>query len=496
MLHVLDWIVVALYASGMIAVGVYYARRMASSDDFALGGRSMRPLSVGLSLFASLVSTISYFSFPGETISKGPMVLGGMAAYPFIIWIVGWFLIPFFMRRRITSAYELLEERFDVGVRLLGSTIFVVLRLLWMATIIHVTVSRVLIPLVGVSAGWTPVVCIVLATVTIVYTSLGGLRAVVLTDVIQTCILFGGAILAILLITDDLGGVGEWWPQEWPENWELVWGYDPTARMSFVGIFISTITWHVCTAGSDQIAVQRYLATKDVGAARRTIMFSLSSDALVHVLLSVLGFALLAYFLAGVDGSESRAAVFAAGDELFTRFIGGQLPSGVRGLIVAGLLAAAMSSLSSGMNSCATVVSRDFISRFRTRPLSDKGQLSLVRLISFVIGVIVVVLSLFVKDVEGNLLAKAYKIVNLLVAPLFVVFFLAFFVKRAGSLSVWAAVSCATAVAVFIAFGQKTEGGKPVISFLWLMPASLVTGVTVGVVSSLILPRRTDRARN
>jgi SSS family solute:Na+ symporter len=492
MLHTLDWIIIALYGAGMITVGWYYARRTSSADDFVLGGRSMSPLGVGLSLFASLLSTISYFSYPGETIAHGPMILAGVFAYPFVIWIVGWYLVPFFMRRRITSAYEILEERFDVSLRLLGASIFVLLRLLWMATIIFVTVSKVLLPLMGVGEAWTPLVCTMLATVTIVYTSLGGLRAVVLTDVVQTCILFGGAILTIVLITVDLGGLGEWWPTQWPEQWEMVWGYDPDARMSFVGIFIATITWHVCTAGSDQIAIQRYLATKDVRSARRALCFSLGSDAVVHIFLSILGFSLLAFFVARAGGADEAAAVFNDADGLFTRFIGGELPVGVCGLIVAGLLAAAMSSLSSGMNSCATVVLRDYVMRFRAEPLSDGGQLRLVRAISVGVGVVVVILSLLVDSVAGNLLEKAYKIVNLLVAPLFVLFFLAFFVKRAGGPSAWYGVLSATLVAILIAYWKDiTEDDG--ISFLWIMPGSLATGVVVGVLFSFIAPRRASR---
>ncbi len=493
MLHVTDWIVITLYGVGMIAVGWYYARRTATADDFVLGGRSMRPLGVGLSLFASLLSTISYFSYPGETIANGPMVLGAVAAYPFVVVIVGWCLVPFFMRRRITSAYEVLEERFDVRLRLVGSSIFVLLRLMWMALIVYVTVTKVLLPLTGASESWTPVVCTTLAAVTIAYTSLGGLRAVVLTDVVQTCILFGGAVLSIVLITTDLGGVDAIWPREWPEEWELVWGYDPTARMSFVGIFIATITWHVCTAGSDQMAIQRYLATKDVRAARRTLLFSLGADVTVRVFLSLLGLALLAFFVARASDATQAAAVVADADELFTRYVGGELPSGVRGLIVAGLLAAAMSSLSSGMNSSATVVSRDFVTRFRSQPLSERDQLRLVRGISVGVGVAVVVLSLLVDTVGGNLLEKAFKICNLLVAPLFVLFFLAFFIRRAGRLAAWCSVLCATVVAVLIAYWKDVTGTEG-ISFLWIMPGSLVTGVVVGFIVSLAAPRPTNAA--
>jgi len=108
----LDWIVIALYALGMLAVGWYYARRTSTTDDYLLGGRTMSPWKVGLSLFATLLSTLTYLALPGEMIKYGPMVLSQLVSMPFVALVVGWLLIPFIMRQRVTSAYEILESRF------------------------------------------------------------------------------------------------------------------------------------------------------------------------------------------------------------------------------------------------------------------------------------------------------------------------------------------------------------------------------------------------
>jgi len=120
----IDWGIIVLYAIGMVAVGFYYSRKINNTEDYLLGGRQMKPLMVGLSLFASLLSTISYLSYTGEMIRYGPMFITGALAFPFVIFVVGSFMIPYFMKLRVTSAYEILEQRLGLSIRLLGSSLF------------------------------------------------------------------------------------------------------------------------------------------------------------------------------------------------------------------------------------------------------------------------------------------------------------------------------------------------------------------------------------
>ena len=141
----IDWAIIVLYAIGMVGVGFYYSRKINNTEDYLLGGRQMKPLMVGLSLFASLLSTISYLSYTGEMIRYGPMVITGALAFPFVIFLVGSFMIPYFMKLRVTSAYEILEQRLGLSIRLLGSSLFSLIRLFWMAVIIHATTDLSLI---------------------------------------------------------------------------------------------------------------------------------------------------------------------------------------------------------------------------------------------------------------------------------------------------------------------------------------------------------------
>ena len=484
----LDWAVIALYALGMLSVGWYYSRRTKTREDYLLGGRRMRPWSVGVSLFASLISTISYLAWPGEMIKNGPMMLGAILAYPLIAWVVGWFMIPFIMRLKVTSAYEILELRLGSGVRTLGSLLFLSLRLLWMSVIIYATTSKVLVPLLGLDPMATPLVCVTLGAITVMYTAMGGLRAVVLTDVIQSAILFGSAIITVVVATIAVGGVDAWWPSQWAPHWqEPVYGYDPNARVTLFGAALAMFTWYVCTSGSDQIAIQRYLATRDAKAARTVLSISLVADALVQLILAGVGFALLAYFRARPQLLGDGQTIISDADKLFPQFIVVGLPVGLSGLVVAGLLAAAMSALSAGVNSTCSVITVDFLDRFgkRRSAATEASGVRRVKVVSVMVGALVVCLSLFVNMVHGNLLEICYKVVNLLTAPLFGLFFMAMFVRWATGFGTLVGAACGVATAIAICYWKEFTGTQG-ISFLWALPGSFLVEVGVGSLVSLL----------
>ena len=483
----LDWTVIVLYGMGMLAVGWYYWRQNQSSEDYLLGGRTMRPLAVGLSLFATLFSTISYLAWPGEMIKNGPMVLSMIVAYPFVALLVGWFIIPYIMRLKITSAYELLEVRLGLSVRMLGATLFLLLRVLWMAVIIYATVDTVLVPLIGMDSSASPYVATALGVITLIYTAMGGLKAVVVTDVVQGLILFAGAIVSIVMITFYLGGVTAWWPAGWASHWTRPVFYDPTLRISFLSAALATFTWYISTSASDQMAIQRYLATRDAAAARRVLNTSLIANTCVFLLLAALGLALLAFFSRRPELLASGQSLVENADQMFTRFIVVGLPSGLSGLVVAGLLAAAMSSLSAGINSCCSVISADFIDRFGFRRPGGTAarQVLLEQAISVIIGLVVLVLSTFVASVQGNLLDKAYKIVNLLATPLFGLFFMAMFIPWATGFGTWIGALAGLAVVISINFWQEITG-QPGISFFWAMPLCFLAQAVVGPLASLL----------
>jgi solute:Na+ symporter, SSS family len=485
MKSILDWFVVAVYAVGMLGIGVYFKRKTKTTDDYMLGGRKMRSWTIGLSLFATLFSAITYLAMPGEMIKHGPMMWSKIASLPFVYGVVGWFLIPRIMKLRVSSAYELLEVRLGVKIRTLASVFFLLMRLIWMAVIIYMVAEKVIVPIMGWSADIAVWVSIVLGIVTIVYTSLGGLRGVVLADVIQSFILFGGTILAIIIITHHFGSFSAMIPTEWPEHWAPWKFFDVNARVSFMTMNITVFGMYVCTAGSDQMSIQRYLATRDVKAARKAFLTSLVANGLVYIMLAVLGIALMAYYKSQPELILAGETLTSAADSLLPHFIVTGFPIGISGLVFSGLLAAAMSSLSSGINSSSLVIINDFIMRFKKETISQATQIKWARLISFAIGLVIILLSLVMGNVKGNLIEMTFKTVNLLVAPLFVPFFMAMFVNRSTENAVLVGTSLSALTAIFISFSNELFG--LVISFLWIIPASFTLGVSVSFLLSFFI---------
>lgn len=482
----LDFLVIAAYAIGMLAVGCYFARRTDSTEQYLLGGRRMNPVMIGLSLFATLASTLSYLMLPGELIQYGPMVFAQVASYPIVAILVGWWLIPAIMRFKVTSAYELLESQLGVGGRLLGAAMFVLLRLVWMAAILYATSDKVLIPILGLSSQTTPIACLVLGLITVVYTMEGGLRAVVVTDAAQSIVMLVGAAVCVFVVSEQLGGIDAWWPEEWHEHWdELVWWDASAAHIPLIGAFVNMLVWLTCTSGSDQVAVQRYLATRDARAARRSFIISLVADVAVQAVLALAGLAVLAYFLARPNDFSPDMSVLEAADRAFPRFIVTGLPAGLTGLLIAALLSAAMSSLSSGVNSSCAVIATDFVSRWRSKSSAAVGGVREARCIALAVGVLTIAFSTVMQHVPGNLLEVCFTAVNLLTTPLFVLFFLAMFVPWSSPIGAYLATAASVLAAVGVGFF-----GWFGLGFLWMGCCSLVAGVFVGMVASFVFPTR------
>lgn len=483
-LTTLDWIIIIGYGIGMLLVGFYFSRQNKNSNDYMLGGRNMQSWKVGLSLFATMFSAVSYLSLPGEMIQYGPMMWAQIFSLPLIYLVVAYFFIPYIMKLKITSAYELLETKLDIRNRIVAAIYFLIMRLVWMAVIIYMVSEKVIVPIMGWPEDTALMVSIIMGIVTVIYTSFGGLRSVVLTDVVQTFILFGGTILAIILIINQLGDVSAIIPTKWPDQWAGWVFFDTQARVSFLTVNMATFGWYVCTAGSDQMAIQRYLATKDINSARKMYLSSIISNIVVYILLAILGLALYAYFSQNPELLSEGTSIEKGADLLFPRFIVIGLPSGISGLVLAGLLAASMSSLSSGINSSAMSIINDFILRFRKETVSELDQIKLAKIISFAIGVVIVLLSLLIGNVKGNLLELTYKTINILVAPLFVPFFMAMFVRWAKPTATFIGTLSSGLAALLISFSQEIFGVG--ISFLWIIPGSFLFGVVISIILSML----------
>lgn len=476
-----DLAMILLYAVAMLAVGRYYRNRVKSSDDYLLGGRTMSPLMIGVSLFATLTSTLSYLAVPGEMIKNGPMIIAQLASFPLVVWIVGWCLIPRIMREDVTSGYELLERRLGPSGRTLGASMFMALRVVWMSAILYATSNKVLVPLLGLDPFWAPFISAAMGIITLIYSAEGGMRAVVVTDAMQSLIMLLGAVVIIAVVTFKLGSARAWWPTAWVAHWqEPVFWFRADVRVTIMGAFLNMAVWMTCTCGSDQMAIQRYLSTRDAKSARRSLVVHLLTEVLMIGLLAIVGISILGYYMAHPEELKTGATLVNQADELLPQFVVTVLPAGLAGLVIAAMLSAAMSSLSSGMNSASAVITTDFLNRRQNKPVSQAESVRMARFVSVIVGIVAIFLSMFVGQLASNLLELCIKVVNLFTAPLFVLFFLALFVPWAKPRGGIAATIASISVAVGIAFFKL--GG---LEFLWTAPLSFVAGAAVGSLVSL-----------
>lgn len=493
----LDWLVLVVYAAVLLGIGFHYYRRQGgTNEEFFVGDRRTNPLLAGISMFTALTSIITYIGTPGEYVQYGPVLVffANLATFPLVYLVIGWFLIPVFMRLPITSAYELLDGRLGLAVRRVGSVTYTVTRLVWMALILFTT-SRVMVYVTGCDPRWGPAISIAVGLVTTTYTLFGGIRTVMITEAVQFGLLVTGALLTIASITWKLGGVGAWWPTHWEAHWppQPVFSLDPSVRVTLVGTFVYYTIATICSSGSDQSSVQRFLTTRDAPAARRAFLLNGIAVVVVAFILGAVGAALMGFYRAHPADVPAGLTLEKNGDAFFPLYISRFLPTGVSGLVVASLLAAAMSCLSAGINSLIAILTKDFVENSPSlAPRTEEGRMRLTRWLALGIGTLVVIGTIAVGSVRGNIFEVAGKTVNLLGCPLFGIFFLALFVPYSTPFGAMMGVAYSVTAAVMVAYWDVLSGRAPV-TFQWIAPISMSASIAAGCFFSLWKTRGRSR---
>lgn len=419
-LETLDYAVIILYMISTFGIAVWFGRKQKNTDDFFVGGRRMPWFAVGLSILATLFSTLSYLGGPGEMIKNGIGLLIGNFAHPLSMTVVFFLWIPFFMRLRVTSAYEYLEHRFSYPVRLIGAILFVLLRLGWMSMVVYAA-SLALNSVKGPESEFFPGPDIYwwiagVGLFAAIYTSVGGIQAMIWTDVLQCILLLTGVLMAIFyVVLVDHTGPLDWWATAaaQPEKHTSIplFSWDVTVRNTVTWVIIGNFFWTICTHGSDQVVLQRYFSTASPKAARRSYLINVAVDLTMSVLLSLCGLALLAFYLKHADRlppDELTAA--GAADKLFPYFLGHQLPTGCAGLIIAAFLCDAMQTLESGVNSITAVVTNDVVPRLRQGHKRILSDLSIARLLTIIVTLIVTANACFVAVRTETAKAEAQRV--------------------------------------------------------------------------------------
>ena len=498
-LHPLDIFIIVLYLGMLAAVGVYFSKRQKSLDEFFLAKQSMAWLPVGLSLMAALDSAIDYLMQPSATIKYGLILLIGTSSWIFLYPWVAKVTLPFYRRLNYFTAYEYLEARFDVRVRTLAAVIFIVWRLGWMATAIYV-------PSLAISTATgdrIPVTVLVAALGVIVtlYTALGGIEAVIWNDVAQFCVRFGGlAAVVVIAATSVTGGFSKIWDIASAAKMTSVvapvnfgsGGFVQRLQTFFfqpinvVSIMFSMVVGRMASYTSDQIMVQRLQTTKSLKDARQAFIVNAAGDALWMFALSFVGLALFAFFQA-----RPLPPDFAT-DKILPYFMSLTFPPGIVGLVIASIMAASLSSVDSAINSCTSVLVIDIYNRLIRGKETERSAASgardifVSRVATGGFGVLGTILAMNVSKI-GNLLEIANKLINAFSGPLFGIYILAMFSRRATAAAALVAGIVGSLTSYYVAYLSR-------IGFMWPSTLGFAATLAVGAVWPLVIPGRPDEA--
>lgn len=511
----IDGVVVVGYLSLLVAIGAYFSRRQRSLDDFIRGGQRFGWITVGVSLMAALNSGIDYIQAPALVFATGIiLVMSCLSWIPLYPWVAR-VTIPFYQRLDVYSAYEYLEMRFGLGVRLLGAGIFILWRVSWMGAAIYVPCLAVKAATGGEFPVWMMVVP--LGAIVTFYTMLGGMRAVIWTDVAQFVIMFTGIAITLGLIVSELpGGVGELFRIA-SENGRL----DPfagmegglkgffTTEVTFWGIIILVTLSRASAFTVDQVAIQRFQSCRSLGDARRSFLLNAVSDTLWMSVLALIGLALFAYYqyVALPAGMQN--------DRILPHFMSQLFPVGLTGLVIAAIFAASLSSVDAALNSTTSIIMVDVYNRMwlgRRRPTRDLAaeeqarQVAVSRLTNVGLGILMISIGSNI-DRLGEIYQAGGKIIGAFFGPLFGIFVLGLFVRRAHSTGVVVGAVAGLASSCFASFFSELALLQAVcgrlfgpafvdffvnLSWQWPSPIGITVTLIVGLLASWLLPFRPD----
>ncbi len=394
------------YLLGMLGVGLYFLNKNKNTDDYFRGGKHIPWWAAGCSIFATMLSSLTFTGLPSKAFAQDWVYAIGNMMIPVVAVVVVRVALPFYRRIDATSAYEYLEKRFHRGVRLFGSASFTVFHIFRMAIVMSLTGLAI-----AVATPLTPTQSVLLMGVlSVLYCTMGGIEAVIWTDTLQTVVLLGGAVLAVvLLISGTEGGAsGFLETTRAADKFRLVnlhWDASG-AQLAFWVVVIGAIGQNLSSYTADQAVVQRYMTTKNEQQAARSIMGGALLAIPATVLFFGIGTALFAFYQSHPEKLDPTITT----DQIFPLFIAREMPVGLAGLIVAGIFAAAQSTVSTSMNSTATAIVTDFLRPWNVLG-SERAYLNAARLCTLVVGILGTLLALIFVDPEIKSLFDAFIVV-------------------------------------------------------------------------------------
>ncbi|MCL6268067.1 sodium:solute symporter family transporter [Flagellimonas myxillae] len=469
-----NYITLVTYLVLMILMGWYFSRRNKTTDDYFLGGGRIPWWAAGLSIYATMLSAITYLSQPALAYAFDWQTYLGYFAILLMVPVVVAFYLPFYRKLKVTTAYEYLEKRFNIVIRMFGSVSFVLFQLVRMGIVVYLP-ALALSTVVGMDIYLAIVIMGILA---IVYTYLGGMEAVIWTDVIQVIVLILGLVAGLIFIALEIGDVGYIFETAIADGKMKLFDF----RLSFTevvtwSLFLGSFALNFAPYTTDQAVVQRYMTTADEKEARKSIWLNGIMAIPAGILIFCMGTFLYVYF----KEHPEFLSIGMQNDSIFPLFITKHLPPGVAGLVIAGIYSASMSSLDSSMHSVSTVVTVDFYKRFSKKYSEVKG-LNLAKWVTVFVGTLgTAIACLMAAFPVKSLFFFFQEVVGLLGSAIAGIFILGIFIKKANWKGTLAGALLSVAVLAFVKYNTS-------INFYIYPLIAIPTCVIGGVLFSALFP--------
>ena len=439
-----DIVLFLLYLCVVFGVGVYFSRRQKTAEDYFVGGRRMNWIAVGVSLFATSFSSISFLAYPREGAFEDYHLFLTLMCIPLVIVPILWFVfVPMFIRLKLTSIYEYLEIRFNRPMRRLGTVLFAGYAIGWMGSMLY-GMGLILQAVLGISGGQTVWLLVGIGVFAVMYTMLGGVQAVVWNDVLQTIILGGGMVMVLVLALSKIdGGFGT------VVSFGLEHGKfdmfnmtpDLLERRTFYAAIAFALFMYLPGYTVSQTTAQRYVCMSSLSEARRSLLVSALVSTAVCLLFFFVGSTMFAFYhhTLGTGFPELFRQ-----DQLLPHFVVSEIAvTGLTGLLLAGLFAAALSTIDSGINSLTAVVVYDWLSG------RDTG-VTMSRIMCVLFGALVIAAALVAPLLGEHLIEIISKIVGVFLGLLLGVFLLGMFVPRANAPGAFIGLATASAALAIV----------------------------------------------
>jgi SSS family solute:Na+ symporter len=407
-LPALDLSVILVYLAGMIAVGVYFSRKTGSADQFTTASGRIPGWAIGMSLYATFLSSNTFLGVPGKAFGSNWNSFVFSLSMPLAAWVATRFFVPFYRHTGEVSAYMHLEHRFGPWARTYAVVCFLLTQLARMGSIFF----GIALSLQALTGYPMATIMLVVGSCIIIYTVLGGMEAVIWTEVVQGVVKTSGAVIILWLVVQGMpGGVGHILDIGTTDNKFSLGSFAPDfTQPTFWVVLLYGFFINLNNFGMDQNYVQRYHTTTSIKEAARSVWLCVYLYVPISLLFFFIGSALYAYYQSNPDlmdavrmqvaterlpaGSQAAIRQLAGtlsaadiGDKVMPHFMVNKVPAGLLGLIVAAIMSAAMSTISSGMNASATVFSVDIYQRYIDPNLSAKNSLRLLYIATTLFGV-------------------------------------------------------------------------------------------------------------